>query len=232
MGNTFAISGGAQTTHEDAERKKLKLEILRRRVNNEFPVTLREAIDETKEEDPESFLSIIEEKLIYLLYNNKGKGLDCDRDTEEEIETAIRLFPQVLRQYTCTHNSRSSRPYPPIYAQLAYLKSASFIPLLAKLGIELNQFQKEERGGLIYGHWNVLRSLVNNDRNKWYDEDDEHQQRLIDEKFVGVMKGLQRQNILKKEDILEQDLLRELCEHHYIFPEQTFRFLVHLLRLA
>jgi len=211
MGNTH---GGAQL--RVTEREQRKLEILRRL--NDLPVTLRETIDGAKEEDTESFLSIIEEKLIDLLYGINGNGLDCDRDTHEEIETAIRFFPQVLcEKYWGTH--------PPIYAQLAYLKSVSFIPLLAKLGIELNQFQKEERGGLLYREWNVLRSLMNNDCREWYDEDDEDQQCLVDEKYVAVVKSLGQMGIFQKEDIMEEDLMWELSHRNH-FPELRFRYLV------
>ena len=211
MGNTH---NGAQIYA--AERKNLQLEILRR--VDDFPATLREIIDEEKEEDTEYFLSIIEENLTNLLYGNEGNGLDRGRDTQEEIETAIRFFPQVLcEKYWGT--------YPPVYAQLAYFKSVPFIPLLAKLGIELNQFQTEERGGLLYRKWNVLRSLVNNDCRDWYDEEDEDQQRLVDEVYAAVLKDLGDMGILRSEDIHREDLMRELS-HLEPFPEHRFRYLV------
>lgn len=213
MGNVHV---GAYTCA--AEREHRKLDILER--VNYFPVTLRETIDLAKEEDTNYFLSIIEEKLIDLLYGIKGDGLDCDRDTHEEIETAIRFFPQILcEKYWGTH--------PPIYAQLAYFKSVSFIPILAKLGIEFNQFEKEERGGLFYREWNVLKSLVNNDCRDWYDEDDEYQQSLVDEKYVAVVKSLWKMNIIQKEDIVREDLMWELSKNNF-FPERRFRYLIGL----
>ena len=209
MGNTHG--GAAQI--RPAVKKHLKLEIVER--VGEFPVTLRDTIEQLKEEDAESFLSIIEERLVDLLYGIKGNGLDCDRDTCEEIETAIRFFPQVLcERYWGTH--------PPIYAQLAYFKSVSFVPLLAKLGMELNQFQKEERGGLFYYQWNVLRSLVNNDCREWYDE---YQQCLVDKKYVAAIQSLGESGIFRKQDISEQDLVWELS-HNHTFPEHRFRCLV------
>jgi hypothetical protein len=211
MGNTQV---GAQI--HAAEREHRKLEILTR--VNEFPVPLRETIERWKEEDTESFLTIIEERLIDLLYGIKGNGLDCDRDTHEEVETAIRFFPQVLcERYWGTH--------PPIYAQLAYFKSVSFIPLLARLGIELNQFQKEERGGLCYRRWNVFRSLVNTDCRKWYDTNDEYQQRLIDENYVAVLKSLGEMGLLQRQDVQNEDLFWELSLNKSL-PERKFRYLV------
>jgi hypothetical protein len=193
-----------------------KLEILQR--VHDFPVTLRETTHRLREEDAELFLKTLEESLIELLYGIKGNGLDCERDTHDQVETAIRFFPQVLcERYWGLH--------PPIYAQLAYFKSVPFIPLLAKLGIEFHQFQNDERGGLIYRDWNVLRSLANNDCNEWYDEDDEYQQCLVDEKYAAVMKSLEEMGIFRKEDVSKEDLMWELSHNNY-FPERRFRYLV------
>ena len=199
-----------------ADREHQKLEILKR--VHEFPIPLRETIQETKPEDTELFLSILEDRLVGLLYGIKGNGLDCSRDTHQEIETAIRFFPHVLSErYWGTH--------PPIYAQLAYLKSVPFIPLLARLGIEYKQFQKEERGGLFYKKWNVLRSLVNNDFREWYDENDDYHQNLVDKHYAAAIRALRDSGIFRTQDIREQDLIRELYQNKN-FPEHRFRCLV------
>ncbi len=213
MGNIH----GCSNLHP-GEKVCQKNEILSR--VHDFPVTLRETIEGLKDEDPESFLLIVEETLTDLLYGIGGNGLDCERDTNREIETAIRFFPHVLcERYWGTH--------PPIYAQLAYFKSVPFIPLLAKLGIELNQFQEEERGGLFYYRWNVLRSLLNNGSRNWYDEDNEHQQLLVDEKYASAVKLLKEIGIFQNEDISNQDLAWELSTNKS-FPGQRFRCLVAL----
>ena len=199
-----------------SEKLCQKIEILNR--THEFPATLRETIAGLKDEDPESFLLIVEEILVDLLYGIGGDGLDCERDTNREIETAIRFFPHVLcERYWGTH--------PPIYAQLAYSKSVPFIPLLAKLGVELNQFQEEERGGLFYYRWNVLRSLLNNDSGAWYDENNERQQLLVDEKYAAAVKSLKEIGIFQRKDISNHDLVWELSTNK-TFPEQRFRCLV------
>mmetsp|Transcript_16013 Transcript_16013/g.44277 ORF Transcript_16013/g.44277 Transcript_16013/m.44277 type:complete len:358 (+) Transcript_16013:133-1206(+) len=200
----------------DAEQKQRKLQVLKK--VDDFPITLRQTIADAKEEDAEIFLSIVEKRLVDILYGNEGRGLDCDRDTEVQVETAITLFPQALgEEYWGIH--------PPIYAQLAYLKSAPFIPILAELGIKANQFQEEERGGLFYREWNVLRSLVNDDWREWYDEDDEHQQKLVEANYMFVIRSLQRMGILRKEDIADHGLLREMFSRHS-FREEAFRCLV------
>ncbi len=200
------------------ESEYRKLEILRRA--HDFPVKLRETIDGYKDEDPESFLLIVEERLVDLLYGINGNGLDCNRDTQEEVETAIRFFPHALcEKYWGT--------YPPIYAQLAYIKSVPFVPLLAKLGIELNQFQEEERGGLFYYQWRVLQSLVNNDSGNWYDEDNEDQMRLVDERYAAALQSLREMGIFQRDDITEENLMWEM-KSNKTFPEQRFRCLVDL----
>ena len=163
-----ALKDAAAVTNPAQNRKKLKkkLEIVKRK--SEFPVKIREAIEDAIEESPQSFLRTIESKLLDLLWDNfkawpidATKGLNCDRDTEAEVEVAIRFFPNVL-SYDRYHGG-----YYPIYAQFRNfggdenLKAASFIPLFAKLGIELGQFEEEERGGLT-GRRNMLKELAVN----------------------------------------------------------------------
>lgn len=85
--------------------------------------------------------------------------LDSDRDTSEQVEAAIRLCPEVLHNYPYYVGCCA------VFHQKSNIKSVSFIPLLAELGIELGVFLKEERGGLLIsykcddGH-NVLQELV------------------------------------------------------------------------
>ena len=92
-----------QRYHQSPDAQK-KRTILERK--EEFPGRLRTAIDEAKEENnlsPADFLSRIERKLVDWLSENynvrhidESKGLNCDRDTEKEVELAIRFFPNVL----------------------------------------------------------------------------------------------------------------------------------------
>ena len=220
--------------HEHAAAAQKKLEVIQRK--SEFPVKLQEAIEKWKEESPGTFLSKIESRLMELLFENYNvdrldatKGLNCDRDTEAEVEAAIRSFPNVLSM------KRRYRDYP-IYAQLkswrgghCNLKAVPFIPLLARLGIELSQFEELERGGLIWQerrggvtwHRNVLEELAVSEHNR----DDEEYQRLIDGAFLAVMTGLREINLFKKEDIRKYDLTWHLCREQF-FPAQRFRYLI------
>ena len=209
---------------QQATNAQKKLAVIERK--SEFPGKVREAIDEWKEENPEIFLSKIESKLLNLLLENtcngidEIKGLNYDCDTEKEIETAIRFFPNVLstREVGEYHIYWLSRNWRGHYN----LKAASFIPLFAKLAVEPGQFEEEERGGLISGGCNVLEILATSfDYNK---NDSEERRRLVDETFLAVMKKLREHGLFKKEDILEYDMTRNLCTRR-IFLEQRFRYL-------
>ena len=207
---------------------KKKLAIIERK--HEFPGTLREVIEASKGDAPYFFLRKIEKKLIDLFRENydakfigKTKGLNCDRDTEDEVETAIRFFPNVL-------SKKDQCGYYPIYWLLKNVygiynvKAAFFIPLFAKLGVEFGQFKDSERGGLIITNsGNVLRELVTASYNKRNDKDG--QQQLVDESYLAVIKRLRQIGLLRKKDISEYDLIWKLCQQRTSFPEQRFRYL-------
>ena len=249
------------------EDRRKKIAIIRRK--KEFPIELHDAIDQAKYERTRYFLTKVETKLELLLWGSAGvagdntiihynntdnnnnnsdnniivilpslsMGLDCDRDLQQEIELAIRFFPHVLSEKQFGYGAY------PIIAQTMTLKTLSFVPLLAVLGIELGQFKEDQRGGLISSttttttttttrtqqpggnnnNNNVLLRLVRTiDYTKKYDK--EYQQ-LVDEKCLAVMKQLRQKEIFKKEDIREYNLMGTLCGQD-VFPEQRFRFLV------
>jgi hypothetical protein len=86
-------------------------------------------------------------------------GLDSDRDTEEEVEAAIRLFPYVLstrwpNRY-CDNYENLKRPiqllaFSRINPALGCnVKAVSFLPLVVRLAIEFGSFDEQERGGLL-----------------------------------------------------------------------------------
>jgi len=52
-------------------------------------------------------------------------------DTEDQVETAIRCFPNVLARRSLIYDA-------PIQAQVA-LRSVTFVPLFVRLGIELGR---------------------------------------------------------------------------------------------
>ena len=194
-----------------------------------FPFLVRNKIDELAN----VFLEGVEEAVHDLLcesYNNEDdyQGLDVDRDTEEEVEFAICSFPRVVS----TRGGRT-REYP-IHLQTHFyddiyscnIKAVSFVPLFARLGIELGQFEEEERGGLLvenqYGE-NILRLLVTISKPDSDNLDSEHQE-LTDDRFLDVIKQLRANDLFKKEDIQEHGLVDRICQFD-LFAEKIFRYL-------
>lgn len=199
---------------------------------SEFPAKLRDVIDEFKEDHPETFLWSLESELKHLLRGTfprivEARGLNCDRDTEAQVETAIRFFPGILseiylgRKIICMQltNRRWRKGR-------FNFKAASFVPLLAKLGVELGQFQEEERGGLNFRNDNMLKMLSSNHFVEDFETlDSKEFYRLVDNTCLIVMKRLRELGLFKKEDIIEYNLIGSLLQGP-VFPEQRFRFLV------
>jgi hypothetical protein len=152
----ISVSDGASTllellrhTHDPFQellysQEKTMLLIIRHQ--SEFPVKIREAIHlaaNAPERTPEWFVVEVYNALKVMLLckpekeNTKNEnierplllwnGLDSAVDTEEEVEVAIRVFPDVLKEYR-------DGSYP-IFWLASCLKALPFIPLLAELGI-------------------------------------------------------------------------------------------------
>jgi hypothetical protein len=210
-----------------ARRRRLKL-ISVLEGFDEFSFRTRNKTDELVED----FLDNLGDDIHDTLCDNDIKsdnyrGLDSERDTEEEVETAIRLFPEVLSRRGGYYN------YYPIQL-LAFarnedghwvwnLKAVSFIPLLVMLAIEFGLFEEEERGGLLceIGN-NVLRSLISSYRTEIHKQE---RHEAIEDKYLHVLIQLRRIGLFKKEDIQRHTLLNTLCTNCLYFPEKRFRFL-------
>jgi hypothetical protein len=153
-------------------------------------------------------------------------GLDSDRDTEEEVEAIVRVFPGVLSKEIFDENGDFC--YPIHLLAFTYddtwrckVKAVSFIPIVARLAIEIGCFEEEKKGGLLCLDTegdNVLHGLMLSDsKDELY--------KVIDDKYLQVLIQLRKMGYLKKEDIHRYDLLHKLCiEDH--FAEKRFRLLV------
>ncbi|MGK3747418.1 MAG: hypothetical protein ACI90V_014282 [Bacillariaceae sp.] len=201
-------------------RRHLKISSVLER-KEEFPLRNRKKIDVLIKE----FLENLGDDIHDMLCENDLRnydGLDSDRDTEEEVETAIQFFPEVLSKKGGDRNN-----YPIQYLVVLFrddfywgsnLKAVSFIPLLARLAIELGLFEEEERGGLLcedtYTDENVLKGLMYSNTNE------------TDDEYLYVSLRLRKMGLLRKEDIQTYDLLNKLCWQNSYFAEMRFRFLV------
>ena len=167
-------------------------------------------------------------------------GLDDSRDTEAEVETAIRFFPEALSRKKMARTDDDGLWFPGYYPihylasiqndvdllfVICNVKAVSFIPLIARLALELGLFEEEERGGLLLkgnGGSNVLRNLMLSD-NRLYTR--EHHE-SVDDKYLRILVQLRKMGLLKKEDIQRYEMLHKLCDQFFYFAEKRFRFLV------
>ena len=156
-------------------------------------------------------------------------GLDSERDTEEEVATAIRCCPEVL-----TRRDERFVVYPIMCLtfvqsedntkRVSNEKAVSFIHLFVRLAIEFNSFQDEERGGLLIenaNERNTLQCLTCSSHSSY----DENHHQLVDTTFLTVLIRLRRSGYFLKEDIQQFKLVHFLCHQNY-FSEECFRFLV------
>jgi hypothetical protein len=143
---------------------------------------------------------------------------------ERQYSAMIRFFPDVLSDkrhdlYPIQWMAMRTK-YPHNYN----LTNVSLIPLLAELGIELNQFDEELRGGLLSTYTNgtkVLEMIIR------YERKEEKNNELLDECFLGVRNRLRKNNNMKKEDIQQYNLVGELCVViNGYFSEKRFRYFV------
>jgi hypothetical protein len=214
-----------EKTEEFSFRQRNKIDVLTERYLQDLENDIFDMLCEL-DDDPEFY-----------------RGLDSDRDTAQEVETAIRFFPDVLsRQKTIVFDDfdeefddeeteRSVHVFYPIQLlshSLAddcwrcYVKDVSFIPVLARLAIELGLFQKERGGLLCQDHdgGNVIQNLL------YHDSFHTHNQDHREEYHLQVLIELRKMGLLKKKDIIRYDLLDLVCQQYYYFAEKQFQFLV------
>jgi len=84
------------------------------------------------------------------------RGLDSYRDTEAQLETAIRFFPEVI-----TQKYGEDEEYPIQRLCFSNVKSVSFIAVIAQVAIELHSFEDHERGGLLIEDKDTDNTFVN-----------------------------------------------------------------------
>ena len=167
--------------------------------------------------------------------------------TNKQVETAIDYFPDVISENTRCQDY-------PVHEVFFWWgtddgnprwkwneKAVSFIPMLVKSGIKHEQFPEEMRGGLMIKNregYNILKCLVcctSNLGEKDNDDDDGPTEYLPtnEEPFLDVIQQLRKMNFLRKEDILEHDMLRTSLsyrkgpsEPNAIKDNTIFRYLV------
>jgi len=215
--NMFAAMGG------------LKKNVIIER-KDEFPERLKQAIEEASlnsSRNPNIFLTRIQETFADWLFeaalsNNEDSrcGLDDERDTEQQVELALRFFPRVLCQ----------RRYGlfPIFWLTKSTRSVSFIPLFARLGTELGLFQESERGGLVFGTngMDVFSQLAATATTGGESNGEgPPNQEIVDAKFLAVIQKLRETKLMRRSDIEKYKMI-DILRQQSVFPKQRFLYLV------
>jgi hypothetical protein len=184
-----------------------------------FPLFARNKIDIWVEEFLTRTIDNLHDMLCNVnVYDDAGidgdlyyNGLDSNVDTEAEVETALRVFPEVLSRRGGRYNI-----YPIQYIAY-YYSTVSFLPLVARLALEFGLFEKE-RGGLLLEDGkgdNILQYLV----------DGQFLDQSANDTILIVMIELRQMGYFKKEDIQKYGLVAISCKYREI-SERRFRFLV------
>jgi len=219
----------------DIQRRKLR-KVLEQAEN--FPVRQRMKINQLVDD----FLTTLEEDIHDMVTDQRTidyQGLDSERDTEAEVETALRIFPNNLRRRKRDQSGHNKILYPIHCLSLSLktdtngyiseyhrfnIKAVSFIHLFARLAIELKSFEEKERGGLLIRriesdpYSNVLGWLASSPQP---DKDNNDHNQHGDEVYLLEIIHLRKMNLMKKEDILQFGLI----EHSSLSPRRL-RFLV------
>ena len=216
---------------QERQRKFKKVNTILEK-HGKFPVQNRNSIDELVD----NFLEQVGNSIHDLLCNNDAdadnyRGLDSDRDTEAEVETAIRFFPEVLSRREDRFDEYPIQLLTCLYGAEDYrcnLKAVSFIPIVARLAVEFSMFEENERGGLLvveheYNN-NILQRLISS----CHDIPDIEHNELVDDKYLQVLIHLRKLGLFKKEDIQRYELLIRLCGQKNCFAKKRFHFLSQL----
>lgn len=224
--------------------------ILQRR--KKFPCRQRNKIVELAEEYIESLGNDIHEMLCDQNSGENYRGLDSNRDTEAEVETALQFYPHLLsRRKETTFALNGVGEYEwidapdgeghfPIqclcyvywvdgnlrYNSRCNLMAVPFIAVLARLAIEFHAFREEERGGLLIENEvgrNTLQELTRSSGSSC----DEHYYQFVENICLQQFIQLRRMDLFKKEDIRDCNLyISGVCLFENYFPENLFRLLV------
>lgn len=216
---TNSVVVSPNTPEECWEKARLIIEH-----KSEFPSTLRPVISNAALRFHSSigFLSQLDIAVIVFFANEcvldgttsfEWQGRDNEVDTDEEVELLIRLFPRVLTEKVIVADTNMKyvlvNYFPnPVASLLFQEKVASFFPLFAELGIEVDRFKEEDR----FSMNNLFGFLQSNSKD-----------------FLSVMKKLKEKGLVEKNDTCA--LMLSLFSGRYDkFPHDFFetnlRFLI------
>jgi hypothetical protein len=147
-----------------------------------------------------------------------GRWREADDDEDDDEEENEWIEGEYPIQYLALMRNE-------FYCKMCNLKAVSFVPLVARIAIELGLFEKQERGGLLCSQDDNNNALQNLVRIEMIERNNREHHELVDDKYLQVLKKLRKMGILKKEDIQRYDLLKRSCLPYSGFAEKQFGFL-------
>lgn len=246
---------GEEEEEMDAERLVRETKVMEKLVRvaerkELFPLRQRQKIVEWAEIFLEDLGEDIHDMVTDQSINERYRGLDNSRDTEAEVEQALREFPETISRPKATvfvedsmgtmgwRVARENEGDYPIQClpltrdadgdRDTNHKAVSFVHLFARLAMEFNSFDEDERGGLLainnFGN-NTLQDLVKSSYASLFNADD-HNARL-DTLVLTELIHLRRMGLLRKDDIAEYyKLVHMLCNDTGYYSAERFRFFV------
>ena len=225
---------------EKSARKRHRLTVIESLLRQEqLPLQQRTKVDVLVEQFQRHVSNDIHKMIVDQRDDNEGyQGLDIRRDTHAEVETALRIYPDVItRQKDTRWNSDDEEwidvddgDYPIQCLTIQYYendcnslntKAIPFIHLFAKLATEFNSFSEEERGGLLFTDQDgddVFNNLACGCRVSYHRRADD----VISTEWI----QLRQLGLMKKDDIMEYKLLFYTCHQYGHILENCVRFLV------
>lgn len=194
---------------------------------DEFPERVKRTIREASLDKPDVFLQRVELSVANCCLHR----LNDETDTQQAVELAIRCFPEFLgikRSHLSYHEGgqgRRGRLRPimllPIRRIAGKSQSVSFVPLFAKIAIEMQIFEDYRRGGLVPEKEGPI--FLKLDNVFWQlggSEFDDNN----DIKYLAVIRELRESNLMTKTDIRESRMIQNMKYRKN--TEQRLRYLI------
>eukprot|EP00536_Pseudo-nitzschia_multiseries_P000739 jgi/Psemu1/179496/e_gw1.9.77.1 len=160
------------------------------------------------------------------------RGVDSRRDTAEQIEKGIRIFPQFLED---RYQINDGEDLPLLVFLVQNLQSVSFIPTILNLAKEFDHvvsgYSEGNRWGLLdawedddipqfsYSDLNVLKYLV-------------LIAQLSDRRALSVIRQLRAMGLFHASDVVDYYLLHHVCNQTFYISKCRFLYLVRLNPMA
>ena len=232
----------------NTRRQQQRLAVIETILRKDYlPIQQRTTIDELVED----FDTKLQKDVHEMITDQDGanyQGLDSNYNTDDEVETILRIFPDLINKRKETKfdifdnvwdeidddDDEDGGNYPiqcltimrdENGIAISNLMATPFVHLFAQLAIEFHSFDADTRGGLMIqdksGN-NSIHNLAHSNYPFTVSNEDNHNMDII---RTTEFCRLRRMGLMFDHDITGINLLLLICQHH-IFPENSARFLI------